>query len=77
MEIAPDGYLSKAEASEYLSLSVRTIEKRLSEMPHFKVGGKILFKKTELDDWMERYRESNIDIGKLADDVVKDILNRN
>jgi excisionase family DNA binding protein len=71
------GYLSKKQASLYLSLSVRSIEKRLSEIPHFRVGNKILFKKSQLDTWMDSHREPNIDISKLADDIVKDILGRN
>ena len=77
METATDGYLSKTEASAYLGIAIRTIDKRLYEIPHFKVGRRILFKKSELDEWMERYRECNIDISKLADDVVKDVLGRN
>ena len=78
METAtPDGYLSKTQASDYLGIGVRTIDKRLYEIPHFKLGRRILFKKSELDEWMERYRESSIDISKLADDVVKDVLSRN
>jgi len=77
METATDGYLSKVQASEYLGIALRTIDKRLYEIPHFKVGRRILFKRVELDEWMERYRESVIDISKLADDVVNDVLNRN
>jgi excisionase family DNA binding protein len=72
-----DQYLSKRQASQYLGLSIRNLEQRLWEVPHFRVGGKTLFKKSELHEWMERYRANNVDIGRLADDVVKDILNRN
>ena len=48
-----DRYLDKREAAAYTSLSIRNLEARLDEIPHFRVGKKILFKKSELDRWME------------------------
>jgi len=51
-----DRYLSIREAVKYLGLSERTLRARLREIPHFRVGGKILIRKLELDDWMERFR---------------------
>ena len=48
-----DRYLGKRAAVAYLSLSARTLQGRLDEIPHFRVGRKILFRKSELDAWME------------------------
>ncbi len=70
----PDRYMDKRGAAEYTSLSVRNLEARLSEIPHFRVGNKVLFKKSELDHWMETHREGdsrNLDL--IADEAVKDL----
>ncbi len=70
--IAQDRYMDKREAAEYTSLSTRNLEGRLGEIPHFRVGKKILFKKSELDHWMESHREGGShDLDKIADDAVK------
>jgi excisionase family DNA binding protein len=52
-----DRYLSKKEAAKYLALSVRTLDKRLREIPHFRVGKKILFRNSGLHKWLEHYKE--------------------
>ena len=76
--VRSDGYLSKRAASEYLGISVRNLEARLREIPHFRLGSKTLFKKSELDHWMERHRENSeaIDLDKLADEVAMEVLGR-
>ncbi len=67
-----DRYMDKRGAAEYTSLSVRNLESHLDEIPHFRVGNKILFKKSELDRWMETHREGDShDLDKIADDAVK------
>ena len=67
-----DRYMNKREAAAYTSLSTRNLEARLPEIPHFRVGKKILFKKSELDHWMESHREGGShDLDKIADDAVK------
>ena len=64
-----DHYMNKAKASRYTGLSVRNIEQRLDEIPHFRVGRKLLFKRSELDEWMEQHRES-VDLKHLADEAL-------
>ena len=69
-----DRYLDKRQAAEYTSLSIRTIEGRLDEIPHFLVGKKKLFKKSELDRWMETYREgSSHDLDKIVDGAIESL----
>jgi len=68
-----DRYLDKQEAAKYTSLCVRTLEARLSEIPHFRVGNKILFKKSELDHWMESYREGTQNLDRIADEAIESI----
>lgn len=42
------------QAAEYVSLSKSAIYKKTSErnIPHFKQGKKLYFKRSELDDWL-------------------------
>ncbi len=68
-----DRYMDKQEAAKYTSLSVRNLEARLPEIPHFRVGNKILFKKSELDHWIETYREGTQDLDRIADEAVESI----
>jgi len=69
-----DRYMDKREAAEYTSLSTRTLEGRLDEIPHFRVGKKILFKKSEIDKWMETYREGGTqNLDRIADEVIESI----
>ena len=50
--------LNLDQATEYLSLSKSTLYKFTSqrEIPHFKKGKKIYFRKKELDDWLTQLR---------------------
>ena len=70
-----DRYLDKREAAAYTSLSTRNLEARLPEIPHFRVGQKILFKKSELDRWMETYREGgNQNLDRIADEAIESLM---
>ena len=54
-----DHYLTKAEAAEYLGISLRWLEnlrKGTNPPPAFKLGQKLLFRPSELDGWIEQYR---------------------
>ncbi len=64
-----DCYLSKRSAAKYLDISVRSINQHLHHMPHFRRGGKILFRKSELDRWMDWFRERLPDIDLLIANV--------
>lgn len=71
--VLSDRYMGKAEAAEYLGLSIRNLEGR-KDIPHFKVGGKTLFKKSELDRYMEQHRVANTeqqDLSRLADEAFR------
>ena len=69
-----DRYLDKREAAAYTSLSTRTLEGRLDEIPHFRVGKKILFKKSELDRWIESHRQGgNHDLDKIANEAIESL----
>jgi excisionase family DNA binding protein len=53
--IAEDRFITLAEACRYLSLSERTKRERRPEIRHYRMGAKLLFKKSDLDRWMEWY----------------------
>ena len=74
--LAEDRYLSEREARRYLSLSERKLRNHLTEIKHYRVGTKLLFKKSDLDRWMERHleRSAELDLDQLADQVMKDVL---
>ncbi len=71
-----DRYLNLAQASEYLSMSSRTIRDRLDQIPHYRVGSKLLlFKKSELDAWMLQYREGGgAELDELVDGTLADLM---
>jgi len=69
-----DRYMDKREAATYTSLSTRTLEGRLGEIPHFRVGRKVLFKKSELDRWLEQFREGGAhDLDRIADEAIESL----
>jgi excisionase family DNA binding protein len=51
----PEPYLSRREAAVYLGVSVRTLERWTSDlgMPARKVGGRWLYRRSELDAWVD------------------------
>ena len=68
-------FFDKKELAMYLSVSTRTIEKHLAEIPHYRLHGSMLrFKKSEIDEWVEQYRESNGDsLNSIADEVLESL----
>jgi len=70
-----DRYLSLAQASEYLGISTRTLRDR-DDLPRYRVGKKILlFKKSELDTWLEQYREGGKDeLDELVNETLAKVL---
>ena len=74
--IESDRYLSLIETSEYLAMSTRTIRDRLDEIPHYRVGTKmLLFKKSELDEWMFRFREGGkAELDELVNNTLENLM---
>ena len=71
-----DRYMPKSEASTYLGISVSNIEKQLVSLPHFRVGAKVLFRKSDLDRWMEKHREkpADFDLDRITDEALRAVL---
>ena len=70
-----DAYLSLQALSKYSSLSVRTLRTRLihpsNPLPHYRVGGKILVRRSEFDNWIRVFRAAAAD---GVDDIVAAVL---
>ena len=48
------------ECAEYLKMHPEVLRRhcRTNKIPHFKVGGKYLFRKATIDNWIERQEET-------------------
>jgi excisionase family DNA binding protein len=55
-KVNSSGYLTIEELSAYLSIKPKTLYARVKEIPHYKVGRLVRFRKDEIDAWMEKHR---------------------
>lgn len=65
--------LNLEQAAEYVSLSKSAIYKKTSErnIPHFKKGKKLYFKRFELDAWLTGEKvDTNAEIEKIAQNYI-------
>lgn len=73
-----DGYLSLAALSAYSGLCVRTLRSRLRDpqapLPHFRIGSKIVVKRSDYDAWVLRFRDARPGtLDTIVDDVLKQV----
>ena len=71
-----DAYLPLAALARYSGLSVRTLRGYLvhpcHQLPHFRVGGKILVRRSDFDTWADQFRVAHPDVVKgLVEDALK------
>ena len=76
--IALDPYLSLTALAGYAGLSVRKLRAHLADVAHplpcYRVGGKILIRRSEFDGWMAMFRQrGRIDVDRLVEDVVREV----
>lgn len=70
-----DCHLSLSEAARYLSKSPRWLQYQLTSLnppPGFKVGTRWIFKKSELDLWLEQFRPSS-NLNTLVDETLAEL----
>jgi excisionase family DNA binding protein len=72
-----DSFLSLRALAAYAGLSVRKLRDCLNDpkhpLPHYRVGGKILVRRSEFDAWMDTYHQ----VGSVAvDQIVENVLGR-
>lgn len=71
-----DIYLDFKKLSAYSALGVGTLRDyvKSGSMPAFKLKGKILIKRSEFDNWMEKYRiNKKMNIDDIVDGVLSDL----
>ena len=68
-------FLNVDELSEYLNIKKSTLYSMVEnkEIPFFRSGRLIRFKKEEIDMWIENHREKTIDPEKKAKEILKGI----
>jgi Helix-turn-helix domain len=70
-----DPYLPLRDLSGYSGLGVRTLRGYLVHashpLPHYRMAGKILVKRSEFDRWMQEYRR---EVPSCVDAIVDDVL---
>ncbi len=70
-----DPWLSLKGLAGYSGLSVRKLRdcltRPLSPLPHYRVDGKILVRRSEFDTWMTAFRHIP-DVDRLVDEVVSE-----
>jgi excisionase family DNA binding protein len=70
-----DPFLSLKGLATYSGLSVRKLrdylDNPLHPLPHYRVGGKILVRRSEFDAWMSTYRRvGSVDVDQIVEDVL-------
>jgi hypothetical protein len=73
-----DPYLSLVGLAGYSGLSIRKLRAHLAEVAHplpcYRVGGKILVRRSEFDAWMATYRQrGRVDVDRLVNEVVREL----
>ena len=71
-----DPFLSLKALANYSGLSVRTLREYLTDsvnpLPHYRVGGKILVRRSEFDGWIATYRQrGHRDVAQVVDEVLR------
>jgi hypothetical protein len=73
------GYFSIRSLSAYSGLSIRTLRLYLHHstrpLPHFRIGGKILVRRSDFDTWADGFRVASSDrVATLVDSCLKGLL---
>jgi lambda repressor-like predicted transcriptional regulator len=75
---AEDPYLPLKALSAYAGLSVRTLRSYLIHpvhpLPHYRIGGKVLARRSEFDAWAARFRVQPADARHTVDTIVDAVL---
>jgi excisionase family DNA binding protein len=73
-----DPFLSLRALASYSGLGARKLRDYLADpshpLPYYRVGGKILVRRSEFDTWITRYRQvGRGDVDRLVADALKDL----
>jgi len=73
-----DPFLSLRTLASYSCVSVRKLREFLHHplypLPHYRVGGKIVVRRSEFDRWMQQFRRrGDADVERVVSEVLRDI----
>ncbi len=72
--LVQDQYLNLAEAAKYLSVSTRTLRDQ-DDLPRYRVGNRLRFKRSELDEWMLQHREGGkVELDELVNETLAKVI---
>jgi hypothetical protein len=70
-----DPFLPLRALSAYSGISVRKLREYLGDLGHplpsYRVGGKILVRRSEFDVWITQYRQTRSDVVRVVNDVLR------
>jgi excisionase family DNA binding protein len=73
--VVTDAYFSLKTLSTYAGLSVRTLRSclatRTDPLPHYRVGGKILVRRSDFDTWVSRFKRDAACIDAVVDGIMQ------
>ena len=63
-EDSNSGFLNVAENAGYLGIKTSTVYSLVEakQIPHYRIGRQIRFKKSDIDEWMEKQKEEVVDV---------------
>jgi excisionase family DNA binding protein len=66
-------FLNVSDLSEYLSIKKSTLYSMVEsgDLPYYRIGRLIRFKRNDVDAWMETHRKERIEIDKKAKEILK------
>ena len=78
LSTATDPFLSLRTLASYSCVSVRKLREYLHDpthpLPHYRLGGKIVVRRSEFDAWMAAYRRmGQSDVEGIVDSVMGDL----
>jgi hypothetical protein len=75
VDTSSDAYYGLKRLTSYSGIGLRRLRSYLTDrahpLPHYRVGGKILVRRSEFDRWIEVYRRAET---SRVDDIVADLL---
>lgn len=63
------------DLSDYLNVKIKTIYSMVPDLPHYRIGKLIRFKKDEIDSWLESKRKYNQETIRVPRIIMKEIDN--
>jgi len=78
MGAAMDPFLSLRTLASYSCVSIRKLRQYLHDpvhpLPHYRLGGKIVVRRSEFDAWMAAYRRvGQADVEGIVNSVIRDL----